>query len=153
MSTTPTPDEARQALQDVERHQAETAAATGRKRWVWIASGAAVLVWGVLADQVPDFNRGWSSAAIVLVLAVSLIANSRWGGSLFRRQARPRVAYDPASMLWFLLVIAILIGGKVFAVHLHTPHYPIWAGLVGGVLLAAVGPWWQRRVLTRAARR
>jgi hypothetical protein len=153
MSTTPTPEEARQALADVERHRTEAAAATGRKRWVWIAAGAAVLVWGVLADQAPDFNRGWSTGAIVLVLAVSLIANSRQGGSLFRRQARPRVAYDPASMLWFLLVIAILIGGKVLAAHLHTPHYPIWAGLAGGALLAFAGPWWQRRVLTRAARR
>jgi uncharacterized membrane protein YgcG len=153
MSTTPTPDEARQALEDVERHRTHTAAATGRKRWAWIAAGAAVLAWGVLVDQVPRFGQTWSYAVITLLLLVVVLGNTRRGGSLFGRQARPRVSRDPASMLWFGLVIVLLIVGKSVAMALHVPHHAIWAGLVGGLLLALVGPWWQHRVLTRSARR
>ena len=153
MTATPTPEEAQQALDNVDRHRARAAAAATRPRWVWIAAGVLVAGWGVLADQAPQVTRAWGNTLVILLLVAVVIGNSRRGGSLLRRQMRPRVGHDPASMAWTGLVIILFVGGAALAVALHVPHVALWSGLAGGVLLAAVGPWWQRRVLTREARR
>jgi hypothetical protein len=153
MNATPTPEEARDALQDVERRRAQTAAASGRSRWVWIGAGVLIVAWGVLIDQKPGFAGDWGSIVVGLLLLVVVLGNTRRGGSLLRRQVRPRLPHDSSAMLWSGLVIVLLIGGAALAVALHTPHVALWTSLAGGLLLAAAGPWWQRRVLTREARR
>ena len=153
MNATPTPDEARQALHDVDRHRARTAAAAAQPRWVWIAAGVLVAGWGVLADRAPRFTGDWGNVVVLLLLAAVVIGNSRRGGSLFRRQLRPRLGHDRANTLWAALVLILFIGAATLAVALHTPHVALWGGLAGGLLLAVAGPWWQRRVLTREARR
>ena len=153
MNPTPTPDEAQQALREVEQQQARSVAAATQPRWVWIVAGLIVAAWGVLADRVPDFTRIWGNTLVILMLLVVVLGNSRWGGSLLGRTMRPRTGRDTASMLWFGLVIVLFVGGLLLARSLHTPHLPAWGGLAGGLLLAVAGPWWQRRVLTREARR
>ncbi|MEU0551598.1 hypothetical protein [Micromonospora sp. NPDC005979] len=151
MSTTPTPEEARQALEDVDRRRDQTAAAASRSRWTWLAAGILVAAYGIVADRYPDFVRTYGTTIVILLLLASMAANTRWGAALLRRPVRPRATPDTSSLLWSALVLALLIAGAAFATALDVPHLWAWFGLVGGVLLAAAGPWWQRRVLTRPA--
>ncbi|MEU1589616.1 hypothetical protein [Micromonospora sp. NPDC005710] len=146
---TPTPEEAQAALRDVDRRRNQTAAAAGHSRWGWIVAGVLIAAYGFLADREPQFIRTWGSAIVLLLLFASLLGNTRLGGSLLRRPVRPRVTPDPASVLWLLLVLAVLIGGTTIAAAMDVPHVALWSGLAGGVLVAAAGPWWQRRILTR----
>ncbi|MBG6064510.1 hypothetical protein [Micromonospora ureilytica] len=150
---TPTPEEARAALRDVDRRRTQTAAAAGRSRWGWIVAGVLIAAYGVLADREPQFVRTWGIAIVLLLLGVSLVGNTRLGGSLLRRPVRPRITPDPASLLWILLALAVLIGGTTIATAMEVPHVALWSGLAGGVLVAAAGPWWQRRILTRGTAR
>ncbi|MGC4757669.1 hypothetical protein [Micromonospora trifolii] len=150
MNTTPTPDEARQALQDVDRRRNQTATAAGRSRWIWIAAGVLIAGYGLLTDQEPQFVRTWGVAIVVLLLLVAAVGNTRRGGALMRRPVRPRIAPDHASILWLALVLVLVIGGTMMAAAAGVPHIAVWSGLAAGVLLAAAGPWWQRRMLTRA---
>ncbi|MEU8389389.1 hypothetical protein [Micromonospora sp. NPDC048843] len=153
MDTTPTPDEARAALQDVDRRRTQTAAAAGRSRWAWIAAGILIAAYGILSDQAPQFVRTWGVAIVVLLLLVAAVGNTRWGGALMRRPVRPRMAPDQASILWLALVLALVVGVTTVAAAMDIPHVAVWSRLAVGVLLAAAGPWWQRRVLARALSR
>ncbi|MEV4822638.1 hypothetical protein [Micromonospora sp. NPDC049274] len=149
MSTTPTPEEAREALRDVDRRRGQTAAAAGRSRWTWLAAGVFVVAFGALADSYPDFLRTYGLTIVVFLLLLSMAGNTRWGAALLRRPVRPRISPAPAALLWSALVLALLIGGTALATALDVPHVWLWIGLFIGVLLAAAGPWWQHRVLTR----
>jgi hypothetical protein len=151
MSTTPTPEEARRALQDVDRRRDQTAAAAGRSRWAWLAGGVAVVAYGFVADRYPDFVRTYGTTIVILLLLASMAVNTRWGATLLRRPVRPRATPDTQSLLWSVLVLAVVIGGTTLATALDVPHVWMWCGLVVGVLLAVVGPWWQRRVFIRPA--
>ncbi|RQX14977.1 hypothetical protein DDE19_21300 [Micromonospora ureilytica] len=153
MDTNPTPDEARQALRDVDRRRTQTATATGRSRWAWIAAGVLIAAYGVLTDQKPQFVRTWGVGFVVLLLLVAAVGNTRRGGALMRRPVRPRIAPDQASILWLALVLVLVIGATTVAAAMNVPHVAVWSGLAVGVLLAVAGPWWQRRVLTRALSR
>ncbi|MCM4083074.1 hypothetical protein [Paractinoplanes hotanensis] len=150
---TPTPEQAQQALDDVGRRQTQTAEAATHSRWAWIASGALLVVWGVLVDQQPQFMRDWGTTIVLMLLALSLLANTRFGGSLLRRPVRPRVPRDARSMVWNGVVIVLMAVGAWLLVRLEVPHATVWAGVAGGLLVAGVGPWWQRRVLARGAMR
>jgi len=149
----PTPEEAQHALRDVDLRREQTVAASSWSRWAWIATGVTVAAYGLLVDQQPEFFRSWGSTITALLLLAVVASNTRWGSALLRRPVRPRTRHDPASMLWSALVLVLIIGAVVVADVLDVPHVSVWAGLAGGVLLAAVGPWWQRRVLTRGTRR
>ncbi|MEU7842134.1 hypothetical protein AB0B39_14385 [Micromonospora sp. NPDC049114] len=151
MSTTPTPEEARRALQDVDRRRGQTVAAASRSRWTWLGAGVLVAAYGVLADRYPDFVRTYGTTIVILLLLLSMAGNTRWGATLLRRPVRPRIVPSPASLLWSALVLALLIGGTALATALDVPHVWLWSGVIIGVLLAAAGPWWQHRVLTRTA--
>ncbi|MET8281708.1 hypothetical protein [Micromonospora sp. NPDC005174] len=151
MSTTPTPEEARRALQDVDRRRDQTAAAAGWPWWAWLASGVAVGACGFAADQYPDFVRTYGTTIVILLLVVAMLPNTRWGATLLKRPVRPRATADTSALLWSVLVVALLIGGTTLASALDVPHVWVWSGLIVGVLMAAAGPWWQRRVLTRSA--
>ncbi|MEU7587792.1 hypothetical protein AB0A95_16015 [Micromonospora sp. NPDC049230] len=153
MMNTPTPDEARAALQDVERRRTQTAAAAGQPLWGWIVGGVLLAAYGVLADREPQFVRTWGSVIILLLLFVALVGNTRLGGSLLRRPVRPRVTPDPANLIGLLLVLAVLVVGTTIAAAMEVPHVALWSGLVSGVLVAVAGPWWQRRILTRGTGR
>ena len=153
MSSSPTPEEARQALHDVDRRREQSARAAGHSRWAWLAAGVVTAAYGVLADREPRFLSNWSSIIVVALLLIVVAGNTRRGGALLGRPVRARTAADPASMLWVALVLILFIAAATLAVALHTPHAAVWIGLAGGVLLAAAGPWWQRRVLSRAAGR
>ena len=151
--TTPTPEQARQALDDVGRRQAQTAAAATHSRWSWLAAGALLVVWGVLVDQRPDFTRDWGNVIVLTLLALVLLGNTRLGGSLLRRPVRPRVPRDPRHMVWAGLAIVLIAVGTWLLVRLEVPHATVWAGLASGLLVAGAGPWWQRRVLAPGAPR
>ena len=153
MNTQPTPDEARAVLRDIDHRRTQTAERAGWPRWAWVASGAVVAAFGLLADRQPGFFRDWGSVLVVLLLVAALASNSRRGGALLRRQARPRVTPGPAALLWSALVVVLFVGGGTLAVAADVPHAALWMGLAGAVLLAAAGPWWQRRVLAREAGR
>lgn len=151
MSTTPTPEEARRALADVDRRREQTAAAAGRSRWAWLAAGVFAAAYGIVADRYPDFVRTYGTTIVILLLVAAMIPNTRWGAALLKRPVRPRATPDAQSLLWSALVVALLIGGAALATALEVPHLWVWFGLLAGVLLAVAGPWWQRRVLTRPA--
>ncbi|MGV9212203.1 hypothetical protein ACTFTM_10135 [Micromonospora sp. RB23] len=151
MGTTPTPEEARRALADVDRRREQTAAAAGRSRWTWLAAGVFAAVYGIVADRYPDFVRTYGTTIVILLLVASMLPNTRWGAALLKRSVRPRATPDAQSLLWSALVVALLIGGTALATALDVPHLWVWIGLAIGVLLAAAGPWWQRHVLTRPA--
>jgi len=153
MNTKPTPEEAQQALREVDHRQAQTSAAAAWPRWVWIAGGAVVAAYGILADTEPRFVRTWGTTVVVLLLVASMAVNTRRGGGLLGRQVRPRVARDPSSLLGAGLVFVLFVGAAVLLRVLDVPHAALWTSLPGGVLLAVAGPWWERRVLSRAAGR
>ena len=153
MAATPTPEEAQQALQDVARRRDQTATAAGWPRWTWIVAGVLAAAYGVLADRVPEFVRTWGTPIIVLSLVIAQVVNTRWGSTLLRRPVRLRASSDPASTVWVTVAVLVVIGAAILAIVLDVPHAGLWGGLIGGVLLAVGGPWWQRRVLARGARR
>ena len=153
MNTQPTPDEAREALRDIDHRRTQTVERAGWPRWAWVVAGVVTAAYGILADREAGFFRDWGSAFIGLLLLVALASNSRRGGALFRRQARPRITPDPASLLWSALVIIAFIVAGTLAAAANVPHVAAWMGLAGGILLAVAGPWWQRRVLERESRR
>lgn len=146
MNTTPTPDNARQAVQDVDR--GDQALAPAPKRWVWIVAGILTVACGMLVDRAPQLARGYGSSVVILLVVVALVVgNTRWGG----RRTGTRVSRDPATTAWSMSVFALVVFGAGLATALHVPHVALAVGLVGGVLLAVVGPSWQRRVLARVA--
>ncbi|KAB1937332.1 hypothetical protein F8271_19330 [Micromonospora sp. ALFpr18c] len=151
MNTTPTPEEAEGALRDVHRRRGQTAAAAGWPWWAWIVTGVLIAALGVLADRYPEFTRTYGTTIAILLLLVAMASNTRWGGALLRRPVRPRIQPDTSALMWSALILALLIGGTALAGALGVPHVLLWGGLFIGVLLAAAGPWWQRRVLIRAA--
>jgi hypothetical protein len=148
----PTPEEARQALRDVDHRRDQSAAAGSWPRWTWITGGVVVAAYGVLVDQQTQFLRDWGSTIVVLMLLAVVLSNSRWGSSLLRRPVRTRPPRDLQSLLWPALVLILVIGATL-AVARDVPHAALWSGLAGGVLLAVAGPWWQRRLLTRETSR
>ncbi|WP_433537877.1 hypothetical protein ACQPZK_09225 [Micromonospora sp. CA-249363] len=151
MGTTPTPEEARRALQDVDRRRDQTAAAAGWPWWAWLVTGVAAVAYGFAADQYSDFVRTYGTTIVILLLLAAMLPNNRWGSALLKRPVRPRTTPDTSVLLWSVLVVVLLIGGTAVAGALDVPHVWVWSGLIVGVLLAAAGPWWQRRVLTRPA--
>lgn len=152
MTATPSPDEARQALQDVEHRRGQTAAAADWPVWTWITGGILAAAWGLIADQFPQFVRTWGTPIVVLLLILALAAKTRWGGALLRRPVRTRTSFNSANTGWLVLVLILLTGAGTVAAVFDVPHTALWAGLAGGLLLAIAGPWWQRRILTREAR-
>ncbi|MGC4855695.1 hypothetical protein ACLQ24_20455 [Micromonospora sp. DT4] len=151
MSTAPTPEEARRALEDVDRRRDQTATAAGWPWWAWLASGVAAVICGFAADRYPDFVRTYGTTIVILLLFAAMFPNTRWGSALLKRPVRPRATTDTSILLWSVLGVALLIGGLALASALDVPHVWVWSGLTVGVLLAAAGPWWQRRVLARPA--
>ncbi|MFI1991748.1 hypothetical protein [Actinoplanes sp. NPDC020271] len=153
MDTDPTPDEAREALLQVERRRAQTAAAAGWPRWSWIAAGALIVAYGVLADQQPDFLRNWGSVLVLVLLLLAALTTTRRGSALIGRPVRSRTRLDTTTALWGLAILVTVVGGGTLASVTDVPHVALWFGIAAGILLAAGGPWWQHRVLTRGARR
>ncbi|TQS43957.1 hypothetical protein [Cryptosporangium phraense] len=146
---TPTPDEARRTLQDLEEHRRRTADAAGWHRGWWIGAGVIVAAYGVAVDLAP--GGAWSSVIPAVLLVAAVVSTTRWGSAAIGRPLRARQAAGPGR--WIVAIVgALLIVGVTLAVgRLDVPHLAAIAGVVGGVVLAVGGPWWQDRVLTRRA--
>jgi hypothetical protein len=154
MMTTPTPEEAQQALQDIDDRKRDTTAAAASPRWWFIGGGILTAGYGVLIDLVPSIAGTWGNVIVWLLLLVMIARNSRWGAPLFGRRLRPRLTGSPAhrdgeGVHGAIVILALTIG----ALWLHVPHLSAWIGIVGGLLIALAGPWWQARMLARGARR
>jgi hypothetical protein len=149
MSSTPTPDDAARTLRDFEEHRQQATAATGWPLWTWIAGGVFVAALGVIYDFYPGFAADWGSWITGVFLLIAVLSTTRWGSALFGRPARVRRPLTAGG-----LVVAIAFGALValltlIASRLDVAHLTAVAGIVGGLLMAVVGPWWQRRVLSR----
>lgn len=153
MSATPTPDEARQALEDYDQQRKESATASGYSTGSWIIGGVVVAAFGVLTDFNPTWAGAGSTWFSLVLLAVVVLAGSRWGGALFGR--RVQVRRQPTARRWLLALLGavLALAATLALTSLDLPHSSAVAGIVFGLLLAIGGPWWQRRALAREAAR
>jgi hypothetical protein len=148
--TTPTPEEAQRALQDIDDRKHEAAAAAASPRWWYIGCGIVTAAYGVLVDIYPNIANTWGNVLVWLVLLVVVARSSRWGG----RRLRPRIGGTPARRWGIGVLGAIVIFAlTIAALWLNVPHLTAWIGIGGGLLIALAGPWWQARMLQRSARR
>ena len=151
MTGTPTPNEARSALRDIEQRRGQTVDAGGWHRGWWIAAGVVTVAFGIAVDLAPGALGGWGTTVPIVLLALAALSTTRWGGSAIGRPLRPRQPAGPGR--W----VAALVGGLLIALltlvagRWNVPHLAAVIGVVGGLLLAFAGPWWQHRVLTRRA--
>jgi hypothetical protein len=154
MTTTPTPDEARRALQDVKhrRQQAANAAGWGKGWWYWAAAGVVVAATGVLFDFKGDELGDWTNIITLAVLALLVLSYTRWGSALIGRPVRPR---NPGPVRWVVSIASALVimAAALLLGSLRIPHVGSIIGVACGLLLALAGPWWQERVLSRRASR
>ncbi|GAA2520862.1 hypothetical protein [Winogradskya humida] len=153
MAVTPTPDEARQTLQDYDQQRKDSAAASGYSTVYWIVAGIVVAAFGVLTDLYPDWAGAGSSWFSLTLLAVVVLSSTRWGSALFGR--RVQVRRRPAGQRWLLAIVGAVVSvvAMLALASLEIPHRFAIVGVVFGLLLAIGGPWWQRRVLAREAAR
>lgn len=151
MATTPTPEQAQNALRDFEQQRQESAAASGYPVAYWIVGGVVVAALGVFYDLRPGFASSWGPIITMALLALSVLSNTRWGGRLFGRRVRVRQQPAGRRMVAGLIGAAVALVVVVAAAHVTVPHLSAILGIFFGLLLAVAGPWWQRRVLARAA--
>lgn len=153
MTATPTPEEARRALQDIDDRQRQTVAAGASPHWWWIVGGVLVAGYGVLVDLRPGIVQPWGEVGVWLLLFVVIARNSRWGAAFFGRRVRPRLALGRTERFGFVAVgLLVLIVLNLGATWLDVPHVSAGFGIAGGLLIALAGPWWEHRVLKRNAR-
>jgi hypothetical protein len=153
MTTTPTPDEAKRALQDIEARRQQTTVAATSSRWWWIGSGVVLAVYGALVDRLPHFAHTWGNTIIWGLILVTIARRTRWGGPLLGQQVRPRQTGGVALRLGLGLFAAILVlGMAIGAIWLKVPHLSLGFGIGAGLLIALAGPWWERRRLERSVR-
>jgi hypothetical protein len=149
MAATPTPDEARRALHDVEARRRDTAAAGGWPVGWWIGGGVVAAGLGVLYDLVPGFARDWGNVITLVLLAAVVVTSTRRGSAWIGRSVGPRRA--PAGRPLALVGALLLVLFAVQVGRWGVPHLTAILGIAGGLLMALAGPWWQHRVLTRRA--
>jgi hypothetical protein len=146
--TTPTPDEARQALRDVADRRRQTAAEAGSPRWFWIAGGAGLIAWGVLRDLAPGFWDRWGQIFFWLLIAFLVAAGTRRGGALIGRRVRVRAA-GTLPLAVFAAALLLLIAVVITMAATGVPHADLWMGVLCGLAFAVGGPVWQSWVLKR----
>lgn len=153
MSATPTPEEARQALQGYDQQRKDSATASGYSTGYWIGSGVFVAAFGVFTDFYPNWAGAGGTALSLTLLAVVVLSTTRWGSALFGR--RVQVRHQPTGRRWLLAVLGAVLGlaAMLALASLDLPHSSAVVGIAFGLLLAIGGPWWQRRALAREAAR
>ncbi|MFI5842589.1 hypothetical protein ACIA8K_23055 [Catenuloplanes sp. NPDC051500] len=149
MSSTPTPDDAARTLRDFEQHQQQATAESGWPLWTWIAAGVFVAALGVIYDLFPGFAADWGSWITGVLLLATVLSTTRWGSALFGRPARVRRPLTTGGIVVAIIFGALVVVAVLLASRLHIAHLPAVVGVVGGLLVAVAGPWWQRRVLRR----
>jgi membrane associated rhomboid family serine protease len=80
------------------------------------------------------------------------LSTTRRGGAVAGRQVRVRTG-GPLRWITALLVAGVIVVLTLVLSRLDVPHVGAVAGVVGGLLLAFGGPWWQQKVLARWAGR
>ena len=149
MNETPTPDQARDALRDVRERRRQATEAAAWPRWWWIGGGAFLIVLGVVFELSPGFARTWGTIIVCALLTLAAISTTRRGHALTGRQVG--VGHRPAPANWGVAILAaLLLTAVVFvASKWNLPHVGVIVAVVGGVLMAVAGPWWERRVIER----
>jgi hypothetical protein len=147
MTETPTPDEAQRALRDFDLQRGNTAEAGGWSPGWWIGGGIVVAALGIVFDLKPAILGEWGNTVTLTLLAVAALSTSRWGGRSVRVRQEPVGKRLALGLLGAVLAVALI----VLSWKLDVPHFSAIIGVVGGLLMAIAGPWWQRRVLTRRA--
>ncbi|WP_430788811.1 hypothetical protein [Actinoplanes sp. G11-F43] len=153
MSTTPTPEEARQTLRGYDQQRKDSAAASGYATGYWIGAGVIVAAFGVFTDFNPDWAGSGSTWFSVALLAVVVVSSTRWGSALFGRRVQVRRQATARRWLLGMLGAVLALAAMLALASLDLPHTFTVVGIVFGLLLAIGGPWWQRRTLAREAAR
>lgn len=143
---TPTPDDAQRALRDIEHRRQQAVEAAGWSRWWWIGGGILVAVYGITLDLHPDVLGGWGGAIPIVLAAIGVLSTTRRGGALAGRRVGARTPKRP--LVAILVVASIVVLSLVFRA-VDLPHASAVVAVVGGLVLAIGGPWWQRAVLNR----
>ncbi|GLY08574.1 hypothetical protein [Actinoplanes sp. NBRC 101535] len=153
MSATPTPEEARQTLEGYDQQRKDSATASGYSTGYWIGAGVVVAAFGVFTDFYPTWAGAGSTWFSLVLLAVVVLASTRWGSALVGR--RVQVRRPPTGRRWLLALLGAALGlvAMLALAGLDLPHSSAVVGIVFGLLLAVGGPWWQRRTLAREATR
>jgi hypothetical protein len=151
--TTPTPQEAQRALDDIEQRKHQSAAAARSSRWWWYGCGVLLIAYGVATELAPGFMDDWSTVLVWVIVCVAIARSSRWGSRFFGRQVRPRLAGSLAQRIWGAVAFAIaLMLLTLGAIRLDVPHLGLWFSTAGGLFLILAGPWWESRMLARGSR-
>ncbi|MFI5934217.1 hypothetical protein [Actinoplanes sp. NPDC051494] len=147
-----TPEEAQQALLDIEERQQQSTAAARSSRWWWILGGLGVIAFGVATELAPGFIDDWGTVIVWAMVFLAIARSSRWGARFFGRQVRPRLAGSTAQRLGMGAIGAVGALVLLGALWLDVPHVALGFSIVGGLLLMVAGPWWEDRVLARGSR-
>ncbi|GAA0247017.1 hypothetical protein [Cryptosporangium japonicum] len=145
----PTPEEAQHALRDVETRTQQSVDGSRSSRWWWIGGGAAVIAYGLVGEFAPGFLDDWGTTIVGLLIVLAVLSTTRWGAPLLGRRTQPR--RQSASRQVRLGLIGVL-GSLVLMfvlMRLDVPHLALGVSIVGGLLLAFAGPWWEHRMLAR----
>src|SRR5689334_7876974 len=148
--TTPTPDEARRALDTVEQSRQRSAAAAAWPLGWWIAGGVLLIAWGVALDLKPAW-ASWAPSVVFPLTAVAVLVGSRRGGAAIGRRTRPRITGVLPRLVVASVIVLFIVGAYVLRTT-GVAHLSSVLGVAGGLLVAVGGPWWQHHLLSRSAR-
>ncbi|MFG1925177.1 hypothetical protein [Cryptosporangium sp. NPDC048952] len=149
----PTPEEAQRALRDVETRKQQSLEGSRSSRWWWIGGGVAVIAYGFVGEFASDFIEDWGATITGVLLLLAVLSTTRWGGSLLGRRTQPRRASASRQLGLGLIGAVGALAIILVAQLLDVPHLALGLAIVGGLLLAFVGPWWEGRVLAHRGAR
>lgn len=151
MSEQPSPGEAAQALDEIQRRQQQVIDLAAIPAWYWWAVGGLMVVLGAGVDIRTPVSIGIA----VPLFVVGVLAVTGWvAGRAYRHAQLRNGLIDPRGVLAILGFVALIVGGTIglaFGLRGAGVHYPAtWACLAGGLVMGLGGPVlnrWLRRVM------
>lgn len=150
MSSHPTPQEATDALRDVDRRTGQAVGSLRTApRWLDVFFGIVFLLYGASSDFLPG-SITWANWILVAIVVVySLLLRSRRGAALLGQPARVRrAAMSSGFVVGARLVIGVILVGSIVAIlilgahhaNTHVPYLSTIFGVVAAIAMIGFGP-------------
>ncbi len=145
----PTPEEAQHALRDVDARKQQSVDGSRSSRWWWIGGGVAVIAYGFVGEFAPGFLDDWGTTIVGLLIVLAVLSTTRWGTRMLGRRTQPRRQSTSRQVRLGLIGALGSLAVMLVLMRLDVPHLALVVSIVGGLLLAFAGPWWEHRMLVR----